>query len=54
MKLIAELEQSDAVLIGAPMYNYSIPLYNYSIPSILKAWLDNVILFGRGAGWLPP
>ncbi|MFI7339192.1 FMN-dependent NADH-azoreductase [Streptomyces sp. NPDC050085] len=43
VKLIEELEQADAVLIGAPMYNYS-------IPSTLKAWLDNVILFGRTAG----
>jgi len=38
--LIEELEAADAVLIGAPMYNYS-------IPSTLKAWLDNVILRGR-------
>ncbi|AEY93567.1 putative acyl carrier protein phosphodiesterase [Streptomyces hygroscopicus subsp. jinggangensis 5008] len=43
VKLIEELEQADAVLIGAPMYNYT-------IPSTLKAWLDNVILFGRTAG----
>ncbi|MFE8947948.1 FMN-dependent NADH-azoreductase [Streptomyces sp. NPDC007856] len=43
VRLIEELEQADAVLIGAPMYNYS-------IPSTLKAWLDNVILFGRTAG----
>ncbi|MCX4596746.1 NAD(P)H-dependent oxidoreductase [Streptomyces sp. NBC_01549] len=42
VKLIEELEQADAVLIGAPMYNYS-------IPSTLKAWLDNVILIGRTA-----
>ncbi|NGO14247.1 FMN-dependent NADH-azoreductase [Streptomyces sp. HC44] len=41
-KLIEELERADAVLIGAPMYNYS-------IPSTLKAWLDNVILMGRTA-----
>lgn len=46
VKLIEELEQADAVLIGAPMYNYS-------IPSTLKAWLDNVILFGRTAGETP-
>ena len=45
-KLIEELEQADAVLIGAPMYNYS-------IPSTLKAWLDNVILLGRTAGETP-
>ncbi|MFF4909085.1 FMN-dependent NADH-azoreductase [Streptomyces sp. NPDC001260] len=41
--LIDELENADAVLIGAPMYNYS-------IPSTLKAWLDNVVLVGRTAG----
>ncbi|MER5947431.1 NAD(P)H-dependent oxidoreductase [Streptomyces sp. NPDC001904] len=43
VQLIEELENADAILIGAPMYNYS-------IPSTLKAWLDNVILFGRTAG----
>ncbi|GGT21596.1 FMN-dependent NADH-azoreductase [Streptomyces chromofuscus] len=43
MRLIEEVEQADALLIGAPMYNYT-------IPSTLKAWLDNVILFGRTAG----
>jgi len=42
IRLIEELEQADAVLIGALMYNYS-------IPSTLKAWLDNVILTGRTA-----
>ncbi|MFE4959945.1 FMN-dependent NADH-azoreductase [Streptomyces sp. NPDC056653] len=46
VKLIEELEQADAVLIGAPMYNYS-------IPSTLKAWLDNVILLGRTTGETP-
>ncbi|MFI8519946.1 FMN-dependent NADH-azoreductase [Streptomyces sp. NPDC085481] len=46
VKLIEEFEQADAVLIGAPMYNYA-------IPSTLKAWLDNVILFGRTAGETP-
>src|SRR5690349_19822924 len=47
VKLIEELEQADAVLIGAPMYNYS-------IPSTLKAWLDNVLLLGRTAARPPP
>ncbi|MEU0041451.1 MULTISPECIES: NAD(P)H-dependent oxidoreductase [unclassified Streptomyces] len=42
VKFIEELEQADAVLIGAPMYNYT-------IPSTLKAWLDNVLLVGRTA-----
>jgi FMN-dependent NADH-azoreductase len=46
VQLIEELEQADAVLIGAPMYNYS-------IPSTLKAWLDNVLLPGRTAGPTP-
>ncbi|MFE2070886.1 FMN-dependent NADH-azoreductase [Streptomyces sp. NPDC059467] len=46
VKLIEELEQADAVLIGAPMYNFS-------IPSPLKAWLDNVLLLGRTAGETP-
>jgi FMN-dependent NADH-azoreductase len=46
VQLIEELEQADAVLIGAPMYNYS-------IPSTLKAWLDNVLLLGRTAGPTP-
>ncbi|MGP4010712.1 FMN-dependent NADH-azoreductase [Streptomyces sp. 4N124] len=43
LRLIEEFEQADAVLIGAPMYNYA-------IPSTLKAWLDHVILMGRTAG----
>lgn len=43
VRLIEELEQADAVLIGAPMYNFT-------ISSTLKAWLDNVILVGRTAG----
>lgn len=41
--LAAELEQADVVLIGAPMYNFT-------VPSTLKAWLDQVILMGRTAG----
>lgn len=39
-ELTSELESADAVVIGAP-------LYNYTIPSALKAWLDNVIILGR-------
>ncbi|MFJ7075565.1 FMN-dependent NADH-azoreductase [Streptomyces sp. NPDC098781] len=46
LRLIEELEQADAVLIGAPMHNFS-------IPSTLKAWLDNVLLLGRTAGESP-
>lgn len=42
-ELISELEQADHVVIGAPMYNFS-------IPSSLKAWIDQVVLMGRTAG----
>jgi FMN-dependent NADH-azoreductase len=34
-ELIAELLAADVLLIGAP-------LYNYSMPSSLKAWIDNI------------
>lgn len=42
-ELAAELAEADAVLIGAPMYNFT-------IPSTLKAWLDQVIIVGHNAG----
>ncbi|MER7772422.1 NAD(P)H-dependent oxidoreductase [Kitasatospora sp. NPDC096140] len=45
-ELMAELEGADAVLIGSPMYNFT-------IPSTLKAWLDQVVLMGRTAGEAP-
>ncbi len=45
-QLAAELEEADAILIGAPMYNFT-------IPSTLKAWLDQVIIMGRTAGEKP-
>ncbi|MEU5210867.1 NAD(P)H-dependent oxidoreductase [Streptomyces sp. NPDC020742] len=46
VKLAEELEQADAVVIAAPMYNFT-------IPSTLKAWLDQVIIMGRTAGETP-
>ena len=42
-ELLQEIESADAVLIGAPMYNFT-------IPSSLKAWLDRVIAVGRTSG----
>ncbi|MBW1596416.1 FMN-dependent NADH-azoreductase [Streptomyces sp. JJ38] len=45
--LIRELETADTVLIGAPMYNYT-------IPSTLKAWLDHVLVMGRTFGGSEP
>jgi FMN-dependent NADH-azoreductase len=34
-ELVAELRAADTVVIGSPMYNYS-------VPSVLKAWLDRI------------
>ena len=34
-ELIAELTAADVLLVGAPMYNYS-------VPSSLKAWIDHI------------
>ncbi|MGW1835593.1 FMN-dependent NADH-azoreductase [Streptomyces sp. NPDC002067] len=45
-RLAEELEQADAIVIGAPMYNFT-------IPSTLKAWLDQTIIMGRTAGAEP-
>ncbi|QIQ03773.1 FMN-dependent NADH-azoreductase [Streptomyces liangshanensis] len=42
-ELAAELAEADAVVIGAPMYNFT-------IPSTLKAWLDQVIIVGANTG----
>lgn len=39
-KLIAELKAADVLVIGAP-------LYNFSIPSGLKAWIDYVAVAGK-------
>ncbi|WP_330174870.1 NAD(P)H-dependent oxidoreductase [Streptomyces sp. NBC_01498] len=41
-ELAAELAAADAVLIGAPMYNFT-------ISSTLKAWLDHVIITGHNS-----
>ncbi|QHI98078.1 FMN-dependent NADH-azoreductase [Xylophilus rhododendri] len=38
--LLAELFASEAIVIGAPMYNFS-------VPSQLKAWIDRVAQAGR-------
>ena len=38
--LLAELLAADVIVLGAPMYNFS-------IPSQLKAWLDRVMVKGR-------
>ena len=40
LRFVEELEGADAVLIGAPMINFT-------VPSTLKAWLDQVVVQGR-------
>ncbi|WP_062210168.1 FMN-dependent NADH-azoreductase [Streptomyces sp. NBRC 109706] len=42
-RLITELESADAVVIGAP-------LYNYSVPTSLRSYLDHIIVAGRTLG----
>lgn len=41
--LVDELERADAVLLGAPMYNFT-------IPSTLKSWIDHVLMVDRTTG----
>ena len=38
-KLIAEVQAADVLVIGAPMYNFS-------VPSVLKAWFDHITRAG--------
>lgn len=38
--LLAQLERSDVIVVGMPMYNFS-------IPSTFKAWIDRVARAGR-------
>ncbi|MET0495199.1 MAG: NAD(P)H-dependent oxidoreductase [Actinoplanes sp.] len=33
--------------LGAGAYLFTVPLYNYGIPSSFKAWMDQMIIFGR-------
>jgi FMN-dependent NADH-azoreductase len=39
-ELLAEFHAADVIVLGAPMYNFS-------IPSQLKAWLDRVLVAGQ-------
>ena len=45
-ELIEELKVADTIVIGAPMYNFS-------IPSLLKAWIDQVVRLGKTVGYGP-
>ncbi len=39
-RLVAELLAADVILVGAPMYNFS-------VPSTLKAYIDNIVRAGK-------
>jgi len=45
-ELIEELQAANTVVIGAPMYNFS-------IPSSLKAWIDQIVRIGKTFGYGP-
>jgi FMN-dependent NADH-azoreductase len=44
--LIEELQSADTIVIGAPMYNFS-------IPSALKAWIDQIVRMGKTFSYGP-
>jgi FMN-dependent NADH-azoreductase len=44
--LIEELQSADTIIIGAPMYNFS-------ISSPLKAWIDQIVRVGKTLGYGP-
>jgi FMN-dependent NADH-azoreductase len=45
-ELIEELQAADTVVIGAPMYNFT-------IPAPLKAWIDQVVRIGKTVTYGP-
>lgn len=45
-ELIKELQAADTVVIGAPMYNFT-------ISSTLKAWIDQIVRIGKTFGYGP-
>ena len=45
-RLIDELQTSDLVVIGSPMWNFG-------IPSSLKAWIDHVVRAGKTFRYVP-
>ena len=45
-KLVDELKAADVVVIGSPMYNFS-------VPSTLKAWIDHIAIAGQTFRYTP-
>jgi FMN-dependent NADH-azoreductase len=40
-------------LLGADAYLFTVPMYNLTLPSAFKAWLDQILVFGRTFGHSP-
>lgn len=36
--------------LGAGAYLFTVPMYNLTMPSVFKAWLDQIMVFGRTFG----
>jgi FMN-dependent NADH-azoreductase len=41
-------------LLGAGAYLFTVPMYNLTMPSVFKAWLDQILVFGRTIGGSSP
>ena len=41
-------------LLGASAYLFTVPMYNLTMPSVFKAWLDQILVFGRTIGGSSP
>ena len=41
-------------LLGASAYLFTVPMYNLTLPSVFKAWLDQILVYGRTIGGSSP
>jgi FMN-dependent NADH-azoreductase len=41
-------------LLGAGAYLFTVPMYNLTLPSAFKAWLDQILVYGRTIGGSSP
>jgi FMN-dependent NADH-azoreductase len=41
-------------LLGADAYLFTVPMYNLTLPSAFKAWLDQILVYGRTIGGSSP
>ncbi|WP_116205711.1 FMN-dependent NADH-azoreductase [Amycolatopsis circi] len=40
--------------LGASAYLFTVPMYNLTMPSVFKAWLDQIMVFGRTTNYDGP